>query len=50
MKLCGFDVLPRHGGAQRSVTKSGNPLCDQSHVELSLREGLAQHLTGSVEV
>ena len=33
MKLCGFDVLPGHGGAQRLV-----------------REGLALHLTGSVEV
>jgi|GEM_PF-6378199 hypothetical protein len=50
MKLCGFDVLSGHDGAQRLVTKSGNPLCDKSHVELSLRDGLAQHLTESVEL
>ncbi len=48
MKLCGFDVQPGHGGAQRSATKSGNPLCDKSHVELTLREGLAQHQSWSV--
>ena len=28
MKLCGFEVQPGHGGAERSATKSGNPLCD----------------------
>ena len=50
MKLCGFDVLPGHGGAQRLVTKSGNPLCDKSHVELSLRDGLAQHQTERVKL
>lgn len=50
MNLCGFEVQPRHGGAQRAVTKSGNPLCDKSHVELTLREGFAQHLTEAVEL
>ena len=50
MKLCGFDVQPGHGGAERSVTKSGNPLCDKSHVELTLRVGLARHETVSDEL
>jgi len=49
MKLCGFDAQPGHGGAKRAVTKSGNPLCDKSHVELTLREELARHLIVSVE-
>jgi len=50
MKSCNFDVQPGHGGAKRSVTKSGNPLCDKSHVELTLRAGLARHQTVSVEL
>jgi len=47
MNLCGFDVQAEHGGAQRKVTKSGNPLCDKSHVELALRDGHARHQTVS---
>ena len=50
MKLCGFEVQPGHGGAERSATKSGNPLCDKSHVELTWREGHARHQTVSVEL
>ena len=50
MKLCGFDVQPEHGGAQRMVTKSGNPLCDKSHVELTLRVRLARHRAGNNQI
>ena len=45
MKFCNFEVKPGHGGAERSVTKSGYPLCDKSHVVLTLRVGRIRHQT-----